>query len=73
MTGSKSIRRQLYQDSQIIGEFEHRFSELNMEHDRKNDQLRAARRRARHHQAGEGVHASKRKLSVGDKNGRPSR
>jgi DNA-directed RNA polymerase subunit beta len=53
---------------EIIGEFEHRFSELDLEHDRKNDQL----------ESGEDVEpgiikqvkvyiASKRKLSVGDK------
>src|SRR5437870_5493514 len=53
---------------EIIGEFEHRFSELNLEHDRKLDQL----------ESGEDVEpgiikqvkvyvASKRKLSVGDK------
>jgi DNA-directed RNA polymerase subunit beta len=53
---------------EIIGEFEHRFTELNMEHDRQNDSI----------EAGEDVEpgiikqvkvyvASKRKLSVGDK------
>src|SRR5881409_65179 len=53
---------------EIIGEFEHRFSELDLEHDRKTDQL----------ESGEDVEpgiikqvkvyvASKRKLSVGDK------
>jgi DNA-directed RNA polymerase subunit beta len=53
---------------EIIGEFEHRFSELDLEHDRKNDQI----------ESGEDVEpgiikqvkvyvASKRKLSVGDK------
>ncbi len=53
---------------EIIGEFEHRFSELDLEHDRKSDQL----------DSGEDVEpgiikqvkvyvASKRKLSVGDK------
>jgi DNA-directed RNA polymerase subunit beta len=53
---------------EIIGEFEHRFSELELEHDRKSEQL----------ESGEDVEpgiikqvkvyiASKRKLSVGDK------
>ncbi len=53
---------------EIIGEFEHRFSELELEHDRKTEQL----------ESGEDVEpgiikqvkvyiASKRKLSVGDK------
>jgi len=53
---------------EIIGEFEHRFSELNLEHDRKTEQI----------ESGEDVEpgiikqvkvyiASKRKLGVGDK------